>query len=161
MAYVKISDPNIIDLAAWHQVVNVVNQHSDSINNLTNNFGTSSVIDWTASPLTHQYDPGSQAIVFGKASGYTPNNSGSPSVYYGNVAFADVQTGTNSFSAAPVVTATIWTGNASTVSTTLDDLIINVYNVTSTGFSYRLYRTGSTKTVSGTVYVNWIAIGPR
>ena len=38
MAYIKISDPNIIDLSAWHQVINVVNQHSDSITAITNNF---------------------------------------------------------------------------------------------------------------------------
>ena len=38
MAYVKISDPNIIDIAAWQQMVNVVNQHTDSITAITNNF---------------------------------------------------------------------------------------------------------------------------
>ena len=39
MSYVKISDPAVIDLAAWHQVISVVNQHSDTITAITNNFG--------------------------------------------------------------------------------------------------------------------------
>ena len=48
MPYVKISDPNIIDLAAWHQVINVINQHSDTLSAITNNFGIqgTTVTDW-------------------------------------------------------------------------------------------------------------------
>jgi hypothetical protein len=164
MAYIKISDPSIIDLAAWHQVINVVNQHSDSLASITNNFGITSSITWSSNQYAHQYDPASQAIIFGRASSYTPDNSNTPTVYYGSVTFADSYTGTNSFSDTPIVTATIFTGNPSSgaqVGTTLDDLVIQIYNVNATGFYYRLYRTGTTKAVTGTVYINWMAIGPR
>ena len=39
MPYVKISDPSIIDLAAWHNVITVVNQHDDLLTAITNNYG--------------------------------------------------------------------------------------------------------------------------
>lgn len=161
MSYIKISDPNIIDLAAWHQVINVVNQHSDSITAITNNFGTASVVDWTSISLSHQFDPGSQNIIFGRAtstSADTPSNN----IYYNTVNFADATTGASSFAAAPVVNATVYSGNTQgSVSASNDDIAISVYNVSATSFSYRLYRTGTTKAITGTVYVNWIAIGPK
>jgi len=160
MAYVKISDPNIIDLAAWHQVINVVNQHTDSINAITNNFGTAGNIDWTSSNYSHKYDPGSQNIIFGRAistSGDTPSSN----IYYNTVTYANPTTGVNAFSATPIVTATVFSGNTSgTVSTANDDIAISVYNVNATSFSYRLFRTGTTKAITGTVYINWVAIGP-
>jgi len=167
VSYIKISDPNIIDLAAWHQVINVINQHSDSLAAITNNFGVSSSVTWDAAGYAHQYDPASQAIIFGRASNRTAD-SGVAGVYYGSVTFADSATGTNSFSGTPIVTATIFTGNATTVAATLEDVVINVYNVSSTGFKYRLFKTGTgttdtTHTISSgsTIYINWMAIGPR
>ena len=39
MAYVKISDPAIIDLAGIQQIINIVNQHSDYLNVLINKLG--------------------------------------------------------------------------------------------------------------------------
>jgi hypothetical protein len=170
MSYIKISDPNIIDIAAWHQVINVVNQHSDSLASITNNFGISSTVDWNTNlGFSHQFDSGTQAIIFGRAGGqgvFTPDNATTPTVYYNQVTFADTNTGVNSFAATPVVTATVFTGNPSggaQVGTTLDDLVLQVYNVTPTSFYYRLFRTGTNKAIGSTlyVYVNWMAIGPR
>ena len=70
MPYVKISDPNIIDLAAWNQLINVVNQHSDSINSITNNFGTTGTgsIDWNADNAyaAREFTAGSEKIVYGR-----------------------------------------------------------------------------------------------
>ena len=86
MAYVKISDPNIIDLAAWHQLINVVNQHSDSITAITNNFGTAGNVDWTSSAYSHQYDPGSQAIIFGRATS-TSSDTPSSNIYYNTISY--------------------------------------------------------------------------
>jgi hypothetical protein len=161
MSYIKISDPNIIDLAAWHQVINVVNQHSDSITSMTNNFGLSSTVDWTSAALSHQFDPASQNIIFGRAKS-TSSDTPTSNIYYNTVTFADGTTGVSSFSAAPIVNATVYSGNTSgSVSTSNDDIAISVYNVNATGFSYRIFRTGSTKAISGTVYVNWMAIGPK
>ena len=69
MPYVKISDPNTIDLASWQQVVNVVNQHSDSISAITNNFGAQNPTqsEWnTTEDFAYEYDPNSQKIIFGR-----------------------------------------------------------------------------------------------
>jgi hypothetical protein len=69
MPYVKISDPNTIDLASWQQVVNVVNQHSDSINAITNNFGAQNPVqpnlDGTED-FAYEYDPNSQKLIYGR-----------------------------------------------------------------------------------------------
>ena len=104
MAYIKISDPNVIDLAAWQQVINVVNQHSDSITAITNNFGIQGTgeTNWNGeSDLSHEYDPGSQKIVYGKNK-FDPTSSQITStlasnnvkyVYYGSVVFADEVSG--------------------------------------------------------------------
>jgi hypothetical protein len=69
MPYIKISDPNIIDLSSWHQVINVVNQHSDSITAITNNFGAqgTGTTDWDSSAdYAHEFDAGSQKIIYGR-----------------------------------------------------------------------------------------------
>lgn len=167
MAYVKISDPKIIDLSAWHQVINVVNQHSDSIDAITNNFGNSSVTpDWNAAAYTHAYQPGSQQILYGRST-ITSTSSNDGTHWYSSVKFTDTA-GITAFSAQPVVTATIFSGSTSgAVSTSNDDLAISVYNVDQTGFKYRMVRTIANGTIAhpiaitGTVYVNWTAIGPR
>lgn len=68
MAYVKISDPAIIDIAAWHQLIQVVNQHSDAIAAISNNFGSSlSVTGTDGDDWRSTFDLGSQMIHFGRA----------------------------------------------------------------------------------------------
>ena len=67
MAYIKISDPKIIDLPTIHQIINVVNQHSDNISALTNNFGSIYSGSTTSGASTeYQYDISSQQIIYGK-----------------------------------------------------------------------------------------------
>jgi hypothetical protein len=176
MSYIKISDPNIVDLSAWHQVINVVNQHSDTITAITNNFGASSTsADWTTPGLPHLYDPGSQSIIYGREAA-SANATVSGSVYYGTITFSNPTTGTNAFSSVPIVTATLQFNNYQDD----EDLICSVYGVTALGFSYRIYRArgglatlnssknGVTTTVSPvavdsgkTFFLNWTAIGPK
>lgn len=179
MAYIKISDPSVVDLAAWHQVINVVNQHSDTLNAVTSNFGATptGTVVWDATDNAHEYNAVSHKIVFGRANAsvvltptdrHTPYDSASSS-YYGNIKFADVASGSTNFSAEPIITATAYSGSggsgsASYISNANNDVIISVYNVSVSGFNYRLYRAKSNTTstpITGDVHINWMAIGPR
>jgi hypothetical protein len=174
VSYIKISDPSIIDLAAWQQVINVVNQHSDSITAITNNFGAGGATDYTVPDVVHIYDSGSQSILYGKTTGTVGSGNLSSGAYYGTVTFANVTHGINSFSNPPIVTATIQNSSVSTN----DDMVVSIYGVTPTQFSYKVYRSrqglatlnsaksGVTTAVSpvdpsGTFYINWTAIGPK
>jgi hypothetical protein len=111
MPYIKISDPNIIDLAAWHQVINVINQHSDSITAITNNFGAqgTGAADWNSSKdVASEFDPGSQRIVYGrtKVDSTLMDGTTGDHMMYLKVDIVDPVTGTKAFSANPIVTAT-------------------------------------------------------
>lgn len=168
MPYVKISDPNIIDLAAWHQLINVVNQHSDSINTITNNFGVvgTGTPDWnTEDAVGHEYNPGSEKILYGRTKiFFTGDNAAlnTSNIYYGDIDYGDEATGSTSFSAKPIVTATIQFGFTS-FSSTDHDIVVNIYNVTRDKFSYRINR-GNDLPISaleGHCYLNWQAIGPK
>lgn len=178
MGYIKISDPNIIDLGAWHQVINVVNQHSDSLNSLTNNFGKTnpSSTDYNAEAFSHAFDSGSQQILYGRSKITTvaPASPSSNGVYYVTVTMAGGATGVPVFSSPPVVTATINDGNTSggTFTSSNDDAIVSVYNVTTSTFAWRVFRpkiytysagalSSTTNPITGTFYINWTAIGPR
>jgi hypothetical protein len=166
MSYIKISDPNIIDLAAWHQVINVVNQLNDTVNALSNNTNITGTPNWNADDLTHQYDAGSQNILFGKTKLVqgTTLESTSHKLLYGYVTFASIA-GVSSFAGAPIVTANILcgnTGSTTTYSEANDDAVVSVYNVSGTGFNYRVYRPALWNTTPLTpLYVCWIAIGPK
>ena len=144
MAYVQISDPVIIDLAAWHQIINVVNQHSDSIAALSNNFGMA----WSPIPdgdnWSSPFDFGSSMIQFGRIKIATLASP--PDLnYFELVDFP------NNFSSKPVVVATIYSAHAgnqdgivSIKEITNNNFVINVQNLTNNG-----------------ALVNWIAIGPK
>lgn len=175
MAYIKISDPNVIDLAAWQQVINVVNQHSDSITAITNNFGIqgSGETNWNGdSDLSHEYDPGSQKIVYGKNK-FDPTSSEITAtvasnnvkhVYYGTVTFQDDVSGASSFDAPPIITATIQNTQSTEVPWNAH-IVITTVAVTKSGFTYRVTNPNSTSSVgiaiTGTFFVNWMAIGPK
>ena len=178
MPYVKISDPNTIDLSAWHQVINVINQHSDAINAITNNFGMqgSGAIDWNAATdITHEYTPGSQKILYGKVKINTqdtdPNSGANPTtgshVFYGNVDFADATTGSKPFKARPIVTVTAQFGSQedSPPPVTSANVVCTVIAVTENKFTYRVTNARSTTTnpipLTGYFYLNWTAIGPK
>lgn len=174
MPYVKISDPNVIDLAAWHQVINVVNQHSDSISSITNNLGgaTPDPIDWNgANDFVNEYDPGSQKVLYGR----TKLDTGSMSytepdkqIFYGTISFTE---GTaESFGAKPIITGTIQFGstNIGQLDDTDHNVIFNIFNVTAEQFSFRVTRAISEPDsntppgpLTGYFYLNWVATGPK
>lgn len=174
MPYVKISDPNVIDLAAWHQVINVVNQHSDSISSITNNLGGESpeAVDWTeANDFVHKFDPGSQMVLYGRTKLATAEMSYTDpdkQIFYGTINF-NANEGT-SFGAKPIITGTIQFG--STDINQLDDtnhnVIFNIFNVTTSSFSYRVTRAISEPgepspppILTGYFYLNWVATGSK
>lgn len=172
MPYVKISDPNIIDLGAWQQVINVVNQHSDSISSITNNFGVqgSGTVDWNGdNDVVHEYNPGPQKMLYGTTKIDTADaasNTGDQ-IFYGDISFIDGVSGTTAFSAKPIVTGTIRFGHSSfgALDDTNHNIIFNVFHVTDSQFSFRVTRATSTNAdpdpLTGYFYLNWQATGPK
>lgn len=172
MPFVKISDPNIIDLAAWQQVINVVNQHTDSINAITNNFGVSASatgpIDWNAdNDVVHEFNSGTEKILYGrfKITIATDSTDYNDQVVYGTVDFVD--DGTTAFSARPIVNATVQFGHSNYAA--LDDsnynAIVHIFAVTAEKFEYRISRAVinqiSPEELTGSFYISWQAIGPK
>jgi len=177
MPYIKISDPNTIDLASWHQVVNVVNQHSDSINAITNNFGIqgNGAIDWNdgQEDFAYEYDPGSQKMVFGRTKidtrdgdAQTPSTTGDH-MFYADIEFANGASGTGAFSAKPVITATARFGDTANnpPSLTNGNVVVTVIAVTNEKFTVRVVNarstTGTPVPLTGFFYINWVAVGPK
>ena len=175
MPYIKISDPNIIDLTSWHQVINVVNQHSDTISAITNNFGAqgTGATDWnTASNFAHTFDVGSQQILYGKRKVVVADQvrDGKITTYtdiiYDAIDFQDANSGASDFTQKPIITASAQFSNTA-ISNTDASIVCTIFNVTNTGFSIRLRDARSTNTstgaipLAGIIYINWIAIGPK
>lgn len=171
MPYIKISDPNTIDLAAWHQVVNVVNQHSDSITAITNNFGVqgSGDVDWNSqADFTYEYDPGSQKMIYGrtKIDTDTALSTTGDHIFYADITYANAASGTAAFSAKPIITATARFGsNDSPPSTTNANVVVTVIAVTEEKFTVRVTNARSTTQtpvkLTGYFYINWVAVGPK
>lgn len=176
MPYIKISDPNIIDLAAWQQVINVVNQHSDSLTAITNNFGAQAagVSDWnSATDIVHEFDPGSQKILYGK----TKVDSTMGSVSDDHMMFLEIDmtplsSGASAFSAKPVVTATANFGsmaNPPTANSVRESVICTTSAVSEDKFIIRIVNSRSTMSTpvplftspSQFFYISWMAIGPK
>lgn len=171
MPYVKISDPNIIDVAAWHQVINVVNQHSDSINAITNNFGVqgTGIVNWNSdNDVVHEYTAGSQKMLYGrtKLDTATMDSRDNKHMFWLDIDFQDYVTGAGSFSARPIITASISTGNDATPpGLNNSHAICTVVKATKDGFRIRLVDARSTTTkpvpLVNYFYLNWTAIGPK
>lgn len=161
MAYVKISDPKIIDLPTVHQIINVVNQHSDNISAITNNFGSIYTGSNTSGSSTeYQYDISSQQIVYGST---TFNNTDSKSAgisYNGTLYTYTVPvTLVPSFSSIPIIIAQ---PSVTSSSTDYSDLIVNVSSATINSFNLVLRHAGVNKDwLKSTVRVNWVAIGKK
>lgn len=168
MAYVKISDPKIIDLSTVHQIINVVNQHSDNITALTNNFGsvyTGSAGITSGNSTEYQYDISSQQVIYGKTkidstvTTWTTVTSGGKTYGYFSV---PVTFAGQPFSAAPIVLTNL---NLSTTSNpNLLNLVTWAGSVSTSSFNINLRSIGNdvnTWLGSSTPYVNWIAIGPK
>lgn len=174
MPFVKISDPNIIDLAAWQQVINVVNQHTDSINAITNNFGVKAsagaTVDWNGdNDVVHEFNPGTEKILYGRFK-IDVATANAPAEYedqliHGTIEFVD--DGTTVFSGRPIITATIQFGH-STINNLQDknyNAIVHIFAVTAEKFEYRISRAIINETnpdeLTGSFYISWQAIGPK
>lgn len=153
MSYVRIPDPQIIDLAAWHQVISVVNQHSDSLAAITNDFGANYERIVDGDDYSVQYDVSSQKILYGRAM-LKPTSANNGIVWNETISFI------TPFSARPVVTATILAGNDAAANVQ-KDAIVSVYKLTTESFSYRILRPADFEAITANIWVNWIAIGPR
>jgi len=170
MPYIKISDPNIIDLAAWHQVINVVNQHSDSITSITNNFGAQglTLTDWNgSSDIAHEYNPGSQKIIYGKTKIDTTNASSTAGDHMYYLTIDLTENGATAFSAKPIITATATFGSQdeNPPSTTNANVVCTIIAVNEDRFTVRLVNARSTTSspvpLTGYFYISWTAIGPK
>jgi len=179
MPYVKISDPQVIDLAAWHQVINVVNQHSDSISSITNNLGGAlpEAIDFNGEgDFVNSFDPGAQKILYGRTklniADLSPVDD-FDQIYYGTIDFAE--NGQSSFGARPIITASIQFGHSSigALQEKNYDVIFNIFAVTKENFSFRINRAIAEPNetnpdrrtdpipTNSSFYLNWSATGPK
>jgi hypothetical protein len=176
MPYVKISDPQIIDLAAWQSVINVVNAHDDSILSLTNNIGsgTASSIDYNGeADFVNTFNPGTQKILYGRTkvlmSEMTEVPDSEGQVFYKTLDFG--QDGSSAFNARPIMTASIQFGHSSiaALKDTNYDIMFSLFNINASSFSFRINRTiatpnqttGKPSIPTGFFYLNWSALGPR
>ena len=158
MPYIKISDPKIIDLPTVHQIINVVNQHSDNISALTNNYGNIYNGSSTSGASTeHIFDVASQQIIYGEttisptATGFSYNSARHE--YSIPVSFIG-----QPFSSKPFIVAQ---ANVTSSSTDYQDIIVNVISATVTGFTIVLRRANDNthNWLAGTVRVDWVALG--
>ena len=163
MSYIKISDPAIMDLAGMHQIINVVNQHSDYLNVLINKFGTNSNPVWVDDNVAATHDIATQQIIYGKATISATSKTDSSiynstaKCYFKTVSFASGVT----FSSPPFVIASLADPGTS-FSGNNADAIISTYHITNSGFGVRVKRAGTTATYDGSsLVINWVAIGPR
>jgi hypothetical protein len=161
MAYVKISDPAIMDLAGIQQIINVVNQHSDYLNVLINKLGINNVPNWNDEDWAAINDAANTTIAFGRE---RLTNADNEDTVNGKKFYSKVVSsyGPNaSFSTPPRVVATI--DNTGKAANAQLDLIVTVDDVTSEGFVLRIMRAGTQakQNLDTSVRINWIAIGPR
>jgi len=162
MAYVKISDPAIMDLSGIQQIINVVNQHSDYLNALVNRFGANYIPDWTQPDVQSNFDIATSNIIYGKVT-ITPDDdyvtSNSRTYYYKPVLF---DTGI-SFSEIPNVVVT--NNNIDNSISGHLDIIPSIHNCSTTGFTARIFRSGiktnNKDLITDDVELNFIAVGRR
>ena len=182
MPYIKISDPNIIDLSAWQQVINVVNQHSDTLSAITNNFGLQGSVapDWNGEKeIYEEFNSGSQKMIYGKIRIDTTGDNKdsmlhSDNMFYQKVEFNNVDSGVAGFSAKPIVllTPAIAGTGTTTVSSRNAGLVCTVTQTTPEFFYARVIKSrefldnepGSSTNApkpNRSFDINWIAIGPK
>jgi len=162
MAYVKISDPKIIDLPTVHQIINVVNQHSDNISAITNNFGSIYTGSNTSGASTeYQYDISSQQIVYGVTTFNNGTDKSAGITYSDTLGTYTIPVNVSpSFGSTPIIIAQV---QVTTSSPTYQDLIVDVSSPTINSFNLILKRASLTKTdwLKSNVKVNWVAIGKK
>ena len=180
MPYVKISDPQIIDLAAWQSVINVVNAHDDSILSLTNNMGSGSPtsIDYNGeADFVNTFNPGTQKILYGRTKILMSEMSVVPDSY-GQVVYKTIdfnQDGSTVFNARPIMTASIQFGHTSITSLGDKnyDVMFSLFNIGPSSFGFRINRSIATPDeansakraavipANNSFFLNWSALGPR
>lgn len=180
MPYVKISDPNIIDLAAWQQVIAVVNQHSDTLSAITNNFGIqgSGTTNWNGeTEIYEEFSSGSQKILYGKfiidtrAGDNKDKSTNNDRMFVKEIDFDNSKSGSSGFTAKPVITVSAQLPGSDDETDRNVGLTCTVIALTQEKFSVRIVNTreltgelGSTVADPKPVFyfhVNWIAIGPK
>lgn len=158
MAYIKISDPAIVDLSTMQQIISVVNNHSDYLSTLVNKSGATYTPDWTLPNVQANFDIATSNVIYGKASLTTSDFTTSPEnlqYYRKAVTFG---TGVN-FAEIPNVILT-HNNTDGQVGGQLD-VIVSLHNCTTSGFTLRAYRPGPTKTIVSNIEVNFIAFGRK
>jgi hypothetical protein len=160
MSYVQIENPEIIDLASIQKIINVLNDHSDYLNVLVNAFGADFVPDFFASSVQGNFNIGSSLIVYGKTT-IKPNNdfqrqNNDNLTYYAvEEPFA---TGV-SFARPPrVLVSHDNTGGSAGGQL---DIVVSTYNITTSSFTARAFRTGPNKNIGNDIDILYIAIGER
>lgn len=163
MPHVKITNPDIIDLAAWQQVINVVNTHDDQLTQLTNNFGLAYSPSGPSDNWTTPYDSGSQIIIYGRAKldssdSNTTQTTGIDAGFGAMTILEKTISFNQTFSSNPIVTATPIVGGAgSSGYNQRYDAVVTIESITTTEFIVRIANLPS-----GTYcQFNWIAIGPK
>lgn len=159
MAYVKISDPAIVDLGTMQQIISVVNNHTEYLNNLVNRFGATTAVDWTQDDVQANFDIATSNVVYGKASLKPTDNATTPDTqekYYRKTVTFD--TGI-AFAETPNVILT-HNNTDGQVHGQLD-VIVSLHNCTTTGFTLRAYRPGTNKDIVSDIEVNFVAFGRR
>ena len=78
MAYVKISDPAIVDLGAIQQIISVVNNHTEYLNALVNKFGATNTPDFNLRDVQGNFDIATSNVIYGKVT-ITPDDEGTTS----------------------------------------------------------------------------------
>lgn len=156
---VEITNPSIIDLAAWQEVVNEINYVSDRVDNLINNYGSGSSgdSDWTGHlTKTHEFNLGTQKIVSGRYRFVHTDEESDGKLFYGPISYG------TAFSSKPIITATLEFGNQTLPKNPANtNAVLIVYDADTSGFHYRITNAGSTTKLEGSFYINWMAIGPR
>lgn len=185
MPYIKISDPNIIDLSAWHQVINVINQHSDTLSAITNNYGllATGTTEWNGeTEIYEEFNPGSQKMLYGRITINTTGDNKDPQLETNKMFYQEIDfdngatTGVAAFSAKPIVVVTASIAGSSEMTARNAGLVCTVTETNPESFTVRIIKArelpgnasteGTNSSVdnprpSRTFYINWIAIGPK
>lgn len=161
MTWVKVPDPNIIDLAAWQSLISTVNQHGDSLASILNEYS----VGWT--PTTEPdggwkaiYDIGTQKIEYGKVKlSYASNLNASTQA--GKYAYIEEVVFPAAFSETPAIIVSNSSSNTDG-STYASTWIVTTFDHSQTGFKVRLTASDNSElTGNWNILASWIAIGPN
>ena len=159
----QLTNPNILDLTEWQKLVNEINYLSAKVDAIITGQGSllTAATDWNSTAtFSNQFNVGNQKILFGREKATVSDLTKTNYFYEGAINFSETE-GIGAFKAKPIITATL-VSTSSTLTENNPDLVVLVFNPTSTGFSFRLVNAGShiNFASNSTIYIHWIAIGP-